>query len=31
MMREKFSESEVNLISQGLDLLLAEKREAHRL
>lgn len=30
MMREAFSESEVNLITQGLDLLLAEKREAHR-
>ena len=30
MMREAFSESEVNLIVQGLDLLLAEKREAHR-
>ena len=30
MMREEFSESEVNLIIQGLDLLLAEKREAHR-
>ena len=29
-MREAFSESEVNLITQGLDLLLAEKREAHR-
>lgn len=30
MMREEFSESEVNLITQGLDLLLAEKQEAHR-
>ena len=30
MIREEFSESEVNLITQGLDLLLAEKREAHR-
>ena len=30
MMREAFSESEVNLIAQGLDLLLAEKQEAHR-
>ena len=30
MMREEFSESEVNLIIQGLDLLLAGKREAHR-
>ena len=30
MMREAFSESEVNLIVQGLDLLLAEKQEAHR-
>lgn len=30
MMREAFSESEVNLITQGLDLLLAEKQEAHR-
>ncbi|MBN8765630.1 MAG: hypothetical protein J0I76_04795 [Thiobacillus sp.] len=30
MMREKFSESEVNLIVQGLDLLLSEKQEAHR-
>ncbi len=30
MMREAFSESEVNLIAQGLDLLLADKREAHR-
>lgn len=29
-MREKFSESEVNLIVQGLDLLLSEKQEAHR-
>ncbi len=29
-MREAFSESEVNLIAQGLDLLLADKREAHR-
>ena len=30
MMREEFSESEVNLNTQGLDLLLAEKQEAHR-
>lgn len=30
MMREEFSESEVNLIVQGLDFLLAEKREVHR-
>ena len=30
MMREAFSESEVNLIAQGLDLLLVDKREAHR-
>ncbi|OJY56634.1 hypothetical protein [uncultured Thiobacillus sp.] len=30
MMREAFSESEVNLITQGLDLLLTVKREAHR-
>jgi len=29
-MREAFSESEVNLITQGLDLLLTVKREAHR-
>jgi len=30
MMREAFSEFEVNLIVQGLDLLLSEKQEAHR-
>jgi hypothetical protein len=30
MMSEAFSESEVNLIVQGLDLLLSEKQEAHR-
>lgn len=31
MMREAFSESEVNLIVKGLDLLLADRQEAHRL